>query len=201
MNDRFFLLPAEKQRRIINAAYKVFAENDYKKAPMSEIANAGNISKALLFHYFGSKKELYLCLWNHSIEVTRKAMKNYRVTETKDFFELIKRSLLAKCSTMQTDPYLYLFSLKAYYEQEPDVKTAIQACYQAVSDDSEDIIWNLVDLAEFRQTVDVKQLYQEILWTSDGYVRQMLSSGELNPVQVEADFMRMIEQCKNVYLK
>lgn len=53
MNDKFFQLPLEKQEVIINAAYKVFALSEYKKAPMSEIAAEGGISKALLFHYFG----------------------------------------------------------------------------------------------------------------------------------------------------
>jgi len=39
MNDKFFKLPLEKQQRIINAAYKVFSQNSYRKAPMSEIAD------------------------------------------------------------------------------------------------------------------------------------------------------------------
>lgn len=201
MNDRFYLLPVEKQQRIINAAYQVFAENSYKKAPMSEIASAGGISKALLFHYFENKKELYLYLWNNSIGETRKVMTEYHVTETSHFFEMIKRSLFAKCSLMKTYPYLYLFSLKAYYEQEPDIKDAIQSCFQEVSDHSEDVIWSIVDLSEFRPDIDVKLMYQEILWISDGYMRQMLSRGEWNPVQTEADFERMIEQWKKVYLK
>lgn len=62
MDERFFNLPEEKQQRIINAAFMVFAENCYKKAPMSEIAEAGNISKALLFHYFHNKKDLYISI-------------------------------------------------------------------------------------------------------------------------------------------
>ena len=59
MNDKFFKLPLEKQRRIINATYKVFSENSYKKAPMSEIADRSGISKALLFHYFTNNQENY----------------------------------------------------------------------------------------------------------------------------------------------
>ena len=55
MNERFYSLSQDKQQRIINAAYKVFALNSYKKAPMSEIANEAEISKALLFHYFRNK--------------------------------------------------------------------------------------------------------------------------------------------------
>ena len=101
MNDKFFNLPIEKQERIINAAYKVFSQNSYKKAPMSEIADEGGVSKALLFHYFVNKKELYLYLWNNAMEMTRKAITEYKTLETNDFFEMLKRSLLAKCSLMK----------------------------------------------------------------------------------------------------
>ena len=53
MNSKFFGLSIEKQQRIVNAAYKVFSENSYKKAPMSEIADEGGVSKSItisLFH-------------------------------------------------------------------------------------------------------------------------------------------------------
>lgn len=200
MNHKFFQLPVEKQQRIINAAYQVFTENSYKKAPMSEIASAGNISKALLFHYFENKKELYLFLWNHAIEATRKAINEYHVTETTHFFEMIRRSLFAKCSLMRTYPYLYLFSLKAYYEQDPCVKESIQSNFQLIIDNSEGVIWNKMDFSNFRPNIDVRLVYQEILWVSDGYIRQMLSSGTLTPNQMEADFMRIIKQWEQVYL-
>lgn len=58
MNEKFFSLPEERQRAMLNAGYRVFAHNSYKKSPMSEIADAAGISKALLFHYFGNKKGL-----------------------------------------------------------------------------------------------------------------------------------------------
>ena len=50
MNEKFFSLPEEKQRAILNAGYRVFSRNSYKKSPVSEIADAAGISKSLLFH-------------------------------------------------------------------------------------------------------------------------------------------------------
>ena len=38
MNEKFFSLPMEKQEAIINAGFRVFSQNSYKKSPMSEIA-------------------------------------------------------------------------------------------------------------------------------------------------------------------
>ena len=62
MNDKFFSLPIEKQEAIVNAGFRVFSQNSYKKSPMSEIADVAGISKSLLFYYFHNKKELYLFL-------------------------------------------------------------------------------------------------------------------------------------------
>lgn len=56
MNDKFFALPKEKQDRILNAGYRVFSQNSYKKSPMNEIALEAGISKSLLFFYFKIKK-------------------------------------------------------------------------------------------------------------------------------------------------
>lgn len=60
MNEKFYALSEEKQSQILNAAYKVFATNQYKKAPTSEIAAEAGISKSLLFHYFHNKLEMYI---------------------------------------------------------------------------------------------------------------------------------------------
>lgn len=200
MNDKFFHLPSEKQQRIINAAYKVFSQNSYKKAPMSEIAGESGISKALLFHYFTNKLELYMFLWDKSMEQIQKASFQYCVVDTTDFFEILHRSLLAKCFVVRSYPYLYQFAAKAYYEQEPEIKSNIQEKFNHVSQNSEDILWKIADVSKLRQDIDVRLMYQEILWTSDGYLRQMISAGKLDADQMEKDFGRMIGQWKKIYL-
>lgn len=201
MNDKFFKLPIEKQQKIINAAYQVFSQNSYKKAPMSEIADAGGISKALLFHYFTNKKELYMYLWNTALEQTKQAAVEFQVTETDEFFEMLRRSLLAKCSLMRKYPYLYLFSVKAFYEQEPDIKLSVEASFQLANTDSEAVVWEKADFSDFRKDIDIRLLYQELLWVSDGYLRQMASAGALDADRMEKDFLRMIAQWEKVYLK
>ena len=51
MNDKFFTLPEERQQAVINAGYRVFSQNTYKKCPVGEIAKEAGISKSLLFYY------------------------------------------------------------------------------------------------------------------------------------------------------
>ncbi|MDZ5010942.1 TetR family transcriptional regulator, partial [Clostridium perfringens] len=44
MNEKFFELPIEKQRSIINAGFKVFSQNDYKRSSTEDIAIYAGIS-------------------------------------------------------------------------------------------------------------------------------------------------------------
>ena len=56
MNEAFFSLPNERQQAILNAGYRVFSQNTYKKTPVGEVAAAAGISKSLLFYYFRNKQ-------------------------------------------------------------------------------------------------------------------------------------------------
>lgn len=201
MNDRFFKLAEEKQQKILNAAYKVFSKNDYKRAPMSEIAAEGGISKALLFHYFHNKKELYLYLWECAMQMTIESIKDYQVTETTNFFVMLERSLFAKCSLMRKYPYMYAFSLKAYYEREEDIKQSIQKNFMEVSRSSEEKIWRLIDTKVFRSDIDLELMYKEIMLAVDGYMFQKYHMGVVNVDEIEEDFVRLIGHWKKIYLK
>ena len=79
MNEKFYTLSKEKQDTIINAGFKVFSDNSYKKSPVQQIADEANISKSLLFYYFKDKKELYLFLWNKCAQITYSILDKYKV--------------------------------------------------------------------------------------------------------------------------
>lgn len=89
MNEKFFALPEEKQRRIVNAAMEVFAKNEYKRASTDDIAARAGISKGLLFHYFGSKKELYFYLYRYVEQMVAEQVTDEKFAEITDFFEMM----------------------------------------------------------------------------------------------------------------
>lgn len=64
MYNKFEALSAEKQMRIINAALREFSGKLYKNASTDTIANEAEISKGALFNYFGSKRKLYMYIYN-----------------------------------------------------------------------------------------------------------------------------------------
>ena len=51
---------AETKRRLISIAVEVFAENDYDQVTVADIAERAGVAHGLLFHYFKSKRGIYL---------------------------------------------------------------------------------------------------------------------------------------------
>lgn len=49
----------ERRRQVLLAAGRLFTENAFEEITMREIAQAAGISKALLYHYFPGKTELF----------------------------------------------------------------------------------------------------------------------------------------------
>jgi AcrR family transcriptional regulator len=49
----------ERRRQLLEAGSALFAEHSFEEISMREIASAAGISKALLYHYFPSKTELF----------------------------------------------------------------------------------------------------------------------------------------------
>jgi AcrR family transcriptional regulator len=62
----------ERRRQLIEAGSRLFAERAFEEISMRQIAEAAGISKALLYHYFPSKTELFkAAVEEHATELQR----------------------------------------------------------------------------------------------------------------------------------
>ena len=50
----------QRRQQLLDAAARVFTERSYEDASMAEVARAAGISKGLLYHYFPSKRDLFV---------------------------------------------------------------------------------------------------------------------------------------------
>ena len=201
MNEKFFSLPEEKQQAIINAGYRVFSQNSYKKSPMSEIAEAAGISKSLLFYYFHNKKELYLFLWETCMRITMKYLERYGCGETEDFFEAMYRGLRAKIHLMEEYPDMGNFAVKVYYEKDPEVSPEIQKTIVPFASLSSNTTVKKLDPEQFIPGLDLEMMYKDMFWASEGYLWEKSQSGSLDANVVERDFLKLIGFWKKLYLR
>lgn len=201
MNEKFFSLPKEKQQRIINAGYHVFAYNSYKKSPVSEIADAAGISKSLLFYYFHNKKELYLYLWDCAAELTTQVLHEYNCYEPTDFFEMIRRGMYAKFHLMRKYPDLAAFTLRAYCEENPEISPLIRESYQQYLRENACVFFPRIDPDAFRPGLNLDMIRKEMYWASTGYVWEALQKGPLNVDELERDFTELLNFWQKAYCR
>lgn len=201
MNEKFYRLPKEKQQRIINAGYRVFAGNSYKKSPMGEIASAAGISKSLLFYYFHNKKELYLFLWDEAAKITMEYMKESHCYEPGDLFEMLERGMRVKMHIIRRYPDMASFVIKAYYENTPEISAKIQESYRSFLNIKARAALDTLNPADFVPGLDLDMMYQEMLLASEGYVWKIIQQGmPLDTEKFERDFLKLIAFWKQVYL-
>lgn len=201
MNERFFSLPAEKQQAILNAGYRVFSQNSYKNSPMSEIADEAGISKSLLFHYFRNKKELYLFLWENCAETTIEFLTRYECYEQKELFESMERGMRAKMEIIRLYPDMGNFTIRAFYEKDPEICAAVQESYHKYFNLKADKVRLNLDPEQFIPGLDISMMYREMYWASEGYLWEMVQRGNVDIEEMEMVFTKLIEFWKSVYLR
>ena len=54
--------PGQRREQILDAANELFAERGYDEVSVEDIANAAGVTRGLVHHYFGGRKEVYIAL-------------------------------------------------------------------------------------------------------------------------------------------
>ncbi len=201
MNEAFFSLPTERQQAILNAGYRVFSQNTYKNSPMSEIARDAGISKSLLFHYFRNKKELYLFLWDKCAQITIEFMTKHTCYEQKNLFESMERGMRAKMEIIRLYPDMGNFTIRAFYEEDPEISAAVQESYHRYFNFKADKAILNFDPEQFIPGLDVPMMYREMYWAAEGYLWEQVQQGSMDMDRMERDFTRLMEFWKSIYLR
>lgn len=89
--EAFEKLSDDKKELILSSGMKEFSQKPYKEVSTDSITKACGISKGLLFHYFGSKKEFYFfCLERAMEKLTAQAQSK---EEANDFYDILFSSM------------------------------------------------------------------------------------------------------------
>lgn len=84
--ETFNKLAEDKKNAIIKSGISEFSKKSYSEASTDVITRNCGISKGILFHYFGSKKEFYIYCLEQALE---RLFKELPEPEVNDFYEII----------------------------------------------------------------------------------------------------------------
>lgn len=201
MNAKFGELPVEKQTVILNGALKTFAKMGYKKASTGDIALEAGVSKSLLFHYFGSKIELFSYAFDYSIDLINEGLRDFEYRENEDLFDMIQRANIIKLNMFKTHPYLYKFVYQSYFEEDLEVQAVVRERNDTLITEGYADVIRYMDKSKLRDDILPEKALQIIMWVSEGFLQDKLNSNDTDPDKLLSDFEEWMKILKKSFCK
>lgn len=174
-NHKIMSMESEKRDRIIQSAMQEFCKG-YSAANTDEITKNAGISKGLLFHYFGSKKGLFLFLMKYAGEIV--SSEYLKVTiDSRDFLvNLRKLSFLAMDLTFKYK-LIYDFMVKGYFSLNEVFPEGLPKDIHNPTEEIMIQIYQNTDTSLFRNDIDIEKARNIIIWTMKGFSDKLLVYG------------------------
>ncbi|PKM71662.1 MAG: TetR family transcriptional regulator [Firmicutes bacterium HGW-Firmicutes-16] len=181
MIDKFMNLDEEKRERIINAALEEFAKKGYDNASTNEIVKSANISKGLLFHYFGSKKGLFLFLVDYVINIFVDGFYSRINFDETDILKRWGQIALLKIELIQKHPDLYGFLLTSFSDDSKEIKKDVENIDKSVVVDAYEKLLVNIDTSVFKNDMDAKKVMEIIIWVTQGFGNSIMEKLKMDP--------------------
>ena len=157
-----------KRADILNAAMAEFS-GGYEKASTDAIVKASGVSKGLLFHHFGSKKELFLYAYDYAIKIVMEEFYDLINLDEKDILERWRQIALLKMDLMQKHPAIFNFIAHASFPDSEDVRENIMTARERLTSEVYPKLFYEIDRSLFRDDVDADIAIRIIIFTIEGY--------------------------------
>lgn len=168
----------DKRERIINAAIKEFSLYPYDRASTNNIVKNAGISKGLLFHYFGNKRELYERLIGFVLNKLFTKITTQIDWDERDIFERIKATVLIKMKVGQTYPNMFEFIVKVLLDTHTSNIEDVKILYEKYGIDIQNLLGDIytknIDFSVFRDPQTVSKCINIIRWTMERYAEEWL---------------------------
>jgi AcrR family transcriptional regulator len=177
---KFMTMEEEKRERVINAALKEFSKG-YMAANTDVIVKEAGISKGLLFHYFGSKRGLFLFLIKYTLDIFFTEYEKV-ISESHDLLENIRIGSKLKMDLSIRYPLLFGFMLKAYAAIKdvfpeglpgdlPYSSHMVEAMQQICQRSNN-------EKTLFKEGIDSEKAQNIIIWTMNGFIDSLFRYGD-----------------------
>ncbi len=189
-------LSEEKQQPVIEAALKCFGKHGYKKASMGDIAKSSGVSKPMLFHYFGTKRDLYLYLSEYVRTVMVDAYKRNKIDVCDDLFERITVASRMKMGILEKYPDLLKFIISMFEETDEEVIDITKKIMPEAQQFSYDLVVKKEDAVKFKESVDIDAVMRLMFLMAEGYAHEM-SDGRCDLGKITEELEKTMQMLKN----
>jgi TetR/AcrR family transcriptional regulator len=156
---------------IMSAAVREFADKGYDGARVDEIAMHAGVNKNLLYHHFGSKDGLFAAVLEYTYEAIRRRQKDLELRDMDPVTGMRKLVIFTGRIWVQLPEFQRLLHSENLHEGEHVRRSkSIPRMYNPLLDTIRDLLDRGVKSGQFRQGIDVIDLYVSITALTAHYI-------------------------------
>ena len=179
MTEAFNKLPEEKKKHIIKVCIKEFGENGYDKTSTNSIVAKAGIGKGMLFHYFGSKKQLFFYLLNYCMDIIISSIDDkLDEIECDDFFVRVKKILLIKLIISSKYEDEYKLIVKAFsvipVELSEKLKTIQLKYLRDMQEMNKKYLYSYLNTENLREDIHYEKIIEMLKLFFDGLAQKYM---------------------------
>jgi len=192
-----------RKNRILDAALIEFADKGYKKASTNTIVREANVSKGLLFHYFKSKRDLYILIFKHANEsILEEFLLGVNLAD-KDVFNRIITSIDQKINALNNNPKLVSILERNIFIEDQSIldETALYKIEYQSREYSK--IFDDIDYYLFDEAINIDRSLEVVRWTIDRIISDWQKKYKYRMTKklleiVKADLVHYIDLFKDI---
>jgi TetR/AcrR family transcriptional regulator len=167
LNSTFENISEEKRQKIIAVCLEEFATKGYESASTNSMVKKAEISKGLLFHYFGSKKNLYLYLLDIAIDCFIGKFYSYYTKPNSDVFERIIQRGIIKIKISSEEPLMSKLVMEAFIDTPQGMKEEMDSRFKKLYSENMPTVAEDVDYSLFRDDIDTQKAMEFMMLCFD----------------------------------
>ncbi|WP_339063355.1 TetR/AcrR family transcriptional regulator [Tepidibacillus marianensis] len=188
-------IPIKKNESIYKASIEEFAEYGYQQASTNRIIKKAGVSKGLLFHYFGNKKQLYLSLLDVILSRFVEYFHQSLQKRSPDIFLRISNWSKQKLQMFFDFPLESKILMDTFLEIPYQLKDDLSKRFEVISKDTLTIFLSDIDYSLFRFDIEPQKAIELIMTTMDGlankYIRLYNQKGNLDSEDLKQSFQEV----------
>ncbi|MBP2070917.1 TetR/AcrR family transcriptional regulator [Thermoanaerobacterium butyriciformans] len=197
MYESFENLSDEKRNKIIEASLEEFAKKGYERASTNVIVKNAGISKGLLFHYFKTKKNLFIYLFDRIVEEFVAAFYEFIDDSSADIFDRLMSWTIIKFKLYFKKPLEYRFLTISIYDSPEEIKDEILKRYGRISSEVMKRFMENLDLSRFRKDVDIDRALSFIMTSIEAIGNNYIKMYNHDIDKLVADKDKIIDDLKS----
>ncbi|WP_407310216.1 TetR/AcrR family transcriptional regulator [Desulfosporosinus sp. SB140] len=163
MYSNFETINDDRKKLILDACIHEFAERGYEQASTNVMIREAGISKGILFHYFKSKKGLFLYIVEYALRTLVEEYNKYSFQTTGDIFRRLSELSIIKLKINQTYPKLSKLLVDALANSPEDIHAEVERRYNQISQEYLPLFFQDIDYTKFRSGVDPAKAIEIIM--------------------------------------